>query len=113
MKKYVLVLILFTVIGCKKNTDNTVVPDPPIAMGTGLPGTWELRSATSGATGFTTFYSSGNGNLYILTADTYQTFSSGTLLKQGKYAVVQQYSAIQKQNISTLVFDGVMGNPLS
>jgi len=117
MKKYLLVLMLCAAIGCKKNSNITVADntdaDTPIVMGTGLPGTWELRTTVSGFTGIATTIKPGSGSLMIFTTDHYQRFLSGTLINQGTYKITQQYSIVQRQNVNTLVYDGVVGNILS
>ncbi len=103
--------MFFAALGCKKDNGDTVV-DAPVVLGTSLPGTWELRTSISGNTGRATAYSPGNGNTIVFTTDHYQTFSAGALVKQGTYKIMQQYSIIQKQNVNTLVYDGVVGNIL-
>ncbi|WP_295651305.1 hypothetical protein [uncultured Mucilaginibacter sp.] len=104
-KAYLLVFSLLALVGCKKELSSAPTQSTPVTTSTGLPGTWELASATNGNTGRLTTYPAGNGQLFVFTTNTYQTFTSGSLVKSGTYTLAQQFSIVQKQMVNTIIFD--------
>jgi len=103
MTKYLLLLILFAGFACKKDSSATV-EDTPVVMGTGVPGTWELRNQINGWTGATK-YPGGNGHIYVFTADHYQMYAAGALVKQGVYTIAKKTSVLQNKVMDAIVFD--------
>ncbi len=111
MKKLYLFLFLILIFAaCKKQPAGT--PTPPVVSGTGLPGTWELRSTSGTIAGGTDNYPSGNGNIFVFTNTTYQHYSAGSITDQGTYTLTQQMSYLYNKMENTIVFNNVTGAPV-
>jgi len=95
MKKIYLLFFLVVFISCKKQGAS------PTNL---ISGTWELRAESNGWTGTKT-YAPGNGNIYVFTADHYQIYSNGSLLKLGTYALTKKTSLLQNKVMDAIVFD--------
>ncbi|WP_448701885.1 hypothetical protein ACFGVR_06430 [Mucilaginibacter sp. AW1-3] len=104
MKNFLIVLLLVVAMGCKKD-NNTTAADAPVVMGTGLPGTWELRYSIGGLAAVKTNYPAGNGHLMVFTSEGYQILDKGNLIRQGSYALIQQQSYLLNKVTSCITFD--------
>lgn len=112
MKNFLIVLLLVVAMGCKKDS-NTAAADAPVVMGTGLPGTWELRSTSGTIAGGMVNYPNGNGNIFVFTDNTYQHYSRGAITDQGTYSLIQQMSFLYNKMENTIVFNNVSGSPVT
>ena len=70
--------------GCKKSTDRS-----SDRSSDSITGFWELREASAALNPILYKYAAGNGNILDFTGTNYKIYKSGSVIKSGQFAVVQ------------------------
>lgn len=130
MKKTLLILLLGSLFvsteSCKKENAEQY-GDPAIT----ILGTWELRQTSFAMYRTPNNHPSGNGNIFKFTANGYETFANGVLVKKGPYTITADSSIgstviqglpkdqflnridFDSPNQATKIFFQVIGNKLT
>ncbi|RDC55284.1 hypothetical protein DU508_17060 [Pedobacter chinensis] len=68
-------------------------------------GTWEMKSSVNGLNGVRTDYSSGNGNIIILSGSSYEIFSNHQPVTKGTFQIVQETSILTNAMKNRIIYD--------
>lgn len=97
MKIFAFIIVLITLVSCKKDISPTLKET--------LNGKWELSLTSGGIAGKIENYPAGNGRVFEFTASTYKDISNQQVISSGGYAINKGISILTQAEGNLLVFE--------